>query len=276
MPDIIPFDVGSIEVVVFDVDGTLYRKDIEYTPGHGSVQTAHDFFRFLAFQRLRTQGAVPSEVSQRLIDEYGQRVEDGTLVDVVASIPDEIRGDYTGLVNHYGSNGKVFLNKFGTESSFLQQMLSHIKFDTILGADPRLQKTFDTLRQRGYRLGILTTEVYDTVAQVADVVGFQLGQFDMDTGDNYRILCAENVTDKKPSPEGFHRIVELYGVQNPRSVVYVGDHFGKDVEAPLKAGLQAVHVDPNHPKKGIGVADIENGRFEFAKINEVSAITELL
>ena len=64
------------------------KKDKEYVSGKGSIQTAHDFFRFSAFQRL-SAGDSPVNVSQRLVHEYQERTRKGELPEAIKSLPQE-------------------------------------------------------------------------------------------------------------------------------------------------------------------------------------------
>ena len=135
---------------------------------------------------------------------------------------------------------------------------------------------FHHLKQKNYHLGILTTEVFSTVKDVAEAMGFNLDDFRMDTGDQYHLLCAENVKEKKPSLEGFEKLIKLYGVDDHRKILYVGDSFGKDIETSLKTGLQAVHVVNSGPRESLAVADINGLKKEYAKINGLYALRDLL
>ena len=72
------FDPKIIEHVIFDVDGTMYRKDLEYRPGKGSIQTAHDFFKYKAHEML-ARGKNPLEIKKELAEEYQERARGGTL-----------------------------------------------------------------------------------------------------------------------------------------------------------------------------------------------------
>ena len=271
------FEASRIEHVIFDVDGTLYDKSIEYKPGRGSIQTAHDFFRFLAWQHLKESGSA-DEVALALVKEYKERAAvAGALSQRVEKIREDLKSEFLQKVEQHGSNGKVFVNEFRLDSGYLNgELLQHIEFGSILPRDPKLRDLFLTLKERGYGLGILTTEAYQTVVAVANALGFDLGMFSMPTGDHFPILCSENVKNKKPSPDGFLRLIDIYKTRDPKAIVYVGDHFGKDVEAALKVGLQAVHVTT-------GVKDIEyvsvmvdGTTREYAKIRNICVLEQIL
>lgn len=270
------FDPSKIEIVVFDVDGTFYNKEQEYISGVGSIQTAHDFFRYLAFQRLCKGTDSPQKIAEDLVSEYHKRIIDQTLKKRVASISDSKKARYANILTLYKSNGQLFTGEFGVSSTYLHEMLKYIKFESVLKANPELQSTFSYLKAKGYDLGILTTEVFETVKAVADVMGFDLSDFYMNTGDKYQILCAENVKQKKPSLEGFIRLNQIYGVDDPSKIVYVGDVFSKDVEPPLKCGQQAIQIVNSGSPFSIASVNVDGIEKEYAKINCIYLLKEIL
>lgn len=266
-----PFQATDIKTVIFDVDGTLYRKEEEYVEGRGSIQTAHDFFRYSAFQRLPNED--PLKLAEELDQEY-QRLKDGGLIEAVQAIPQDVKDQFEAFIKQYGSNGKALKGEFGVDSGYLQRMLSNIDFESVLCEDPELVATFEHLKNQGYNLGMLTTEVFKTVDTVARVMGFDLADFEMDTGDEYKILCSENVAEKKPSLEGFLRLIDMYG--DSRSIVYVGDKKEKDVEPPLETGMQAIHVVNKGPRVEMDTVNVGNEIRGYARINNVYDLREIL
>ena len=269
----IKFDKDTINAVIFDVDGTLYQKDNKSTDGCGSIQDAHDFFRYSAFQRL-SLGIPVEDVSRFLIDDYRERSKDHTLTEAIESIPLKIRLEFDELVKKYKSNGNVFRIEFGTSSTYLHNMLEKIRFDLILKRDEELIKTIEYLKQKEYNLGILTTETPRTVRTVLDTLGLNYKDFLMDTGDEYGILCSENVKNKKPSQEGFERLIEIYHPTDPRRIVYVGDDLDKDVKAAMSCGLQAIHI--SNPEKESDTRKINDEELEYKIIKRIYDLRTIL
>ena len=242
-------DKKAITNIIFDVDGTIYRKDIEYNPRLGSIQTAHDFFKYLAHQML-SEGTEPKEVSESLAAEYKSRVNDGTLKEKVASIENSVIKGWDEIVDKEGggSNGKAFDAHYKLKANghpnFLHRMLSNIDFRRTLDRDPKLLETFDYLEAQGYGLGFLTSEVYSTIEDVAVAMDFDLRRFHIgndinhpdlfsETDDrHYPIICRNN-SIAKPSTDGFDKVKRILGVEDSRTVVYVGDSKKKDVIPPL-------------------------------------------
>ena len=272
------FDQSRINCVGVYVDGTLYRKDVEYIPDHGSIQDSHDFFRFSAYERLK-QGQSPEQISQELVALYKAAIQEGTLKTFIDSVPDGLKSELGELIpRHRSSNARVMMDLFGTSSTFLHEMLSSIDFDFILAADPKLRQLIERLKDSGYKLGILTTEVYDTVQKVLRILGLDITDFHINTGHQIPILTTENVKEKKPSAEGFERLVKGFGASSPNNVVYVGDHIVKDIEGSIRCGLQSIHVLNRDDGEDFDFdnMDIEGDSVEYARARTIYDVEKVL
>lgn len=278
-----------VKHVIFDVDGTLYRKGVEYNQNTGSIQTAHDFFRYMAHQMLKG-GTEPGEVSSFLVNEYVRRVGDGTLNERVALIGESEKQEWNALVDEYGANGKVFdyhhgLKERGFEN-FLHNMLANIDFRRTLDKDPELIKTLEHLKSGGYDLGILTSELYSTIQDVADAMGFDMEDFHI--GDNpehpdlfsesdsrhYPIICRNN-SIAKPSTDGFERVMRILGA-NPEELVYVGDSKDKDIKPPLSLGWRAVLVLNKESPIKPAVIEVDGKEAGYTEIGYIYGLSEML
>lgn len=233
----------NITHVIFDVDGTIYEKSREYLPGHGSIEDAHEFFRYRTYTECQRLCEIKDEGSliERVVADYKQNNQNNTLLEAIESFSPELKIFYRDLVKKHGSNGKVFANEFGTDSGFFARIVGQTDFEAILREDKQLQEMIRTLKEREYQLGILTTERYSTILKVMEIMKLTLGDFSMENGTEYPILCSENVEKKKPSLEGFQKIVEVTGAA-PDQIVYVGDSLSKDIKPPLSMGINAVLV----------------------------------
>lgn len=264
------FNPKEIKYIFFDVDGTLYNKQKEYFPGRGSIADSHNFLRYFAYQKA-VEGVL--NFADAVVKEYRKHIQEGTLVQAVQQIPEGIKQEYDNLVIRHGSNGKVFAHEFCTDSSFLARIINKIDFKSILPKDQELQNMINQLKGSSYKLGILTTEVYGTVEQVFDALGLSVQDFSVDTGTKYPIFCAENIANKKPSNEGFMRIIESTKPEHPGQILYVGDHIKKDVEAAMKNGLQAALITYAGNEK-ISYNKINNK--EFVIIGKLTDLIDLL
>lgn len=269
------FNSEKIKIIVFDVNGTFYDKNKEYTKGAGTIQSAQNFFQINAYQKLSKDKTTLEKVSEELILEYNKLIEEGRLKEELENIPADIKRKYEEKVKECGSNGKVFVKLFGAKSNYLHEMLKNIKFKSILSENKELKEVIYYLKRKNYKLGILTTEVYETIKIISKQLGLDINDFYMDTGDEYPILCSENVKDKKPSNEGFEKILKIYKVENPREIVYVGDHFMKDIEAPIKVGLQAIQIESSQNDISKETVKFDGEEIEYMKINSLSRLKEI-
>ncbi|MFO7710606.1 MAG: HAD family hydrolase [Candidatus Woesearchaeota archaeon] len=235
-----------MKALIFDVDGTLYDKHREYRPGKGSINDAHNFFRQEAYKRALEGISDENRTIDEIVSSYKQHVSDNTVIDIIEP---EILSEFKDLVDKYGSNGKVFADGFGTDSSFLSTMISSIDFVSILAPDQNLIDTIEYLKSKDYTLGIMTTEAFSTVENAAEGLGLELVDFyfsphpELEGKDGmYPIICAENTLKKKPSLEPFQKILDVTGY-DPHEVTYIGDVKHKDIDPALSLGMDAVHVN---------------------------------
>ncbi len=283
--------LNDLSAVLFDVDGTIYQKDVEYNPKTGSIQVAHDFFKYLAHQMLK-EGIDPSEVSALLTREYQKRIREGTLKERVLSINPEERQEFDHLVEEYGANGRVFDHWHGLQEkgvqNFLHRLLSQIDFQATLGRDEKLLQLFDNLERKGYDLGIITSEVYDTIETMASAMGFDLERFFI--GDNkqdpdlyserdqrfYPFVCRNN-SIAKPDLDGFRKVLRILGVNDPKRLVYVGDSLTKDIVPALNCGWNAVLVT-NTPgfEVGMDTAIVGSQEVSYFKIGSIHDLSEVV
>ncbi|MBL7051177.1 HAD family hydrolase [Candidatus Woesearchaeota archaeon] len=277
------FNKDIVKHVIFDIDGTLYEKNKEYKQGKGSVQTAHDFFIFSAWHLMSNKPSQHKKIADyliadHLVEEYGFHAKQGTLKQEIEKIPEKSKLEYLSKLKKHGSNGKTFNNEFNLNNSkFLHEtMIQHIDFHSILNKDEKLQGTFDYLKNKDYNLGILTTETYKTAKDVASAMGFDLKDFHMGPGIGQLILCSKNVKNKKPSLEGFEKLINIYKPSNPSEIVYVGDHLIKDIETPLKLGIQAIHVTNKTDKIIHKTLKINNQDKNYLEIKDVYNLKEVL
>ncbi|MBT3814490.1 HAD hydrolase-like protein [Candidatus Woesearchaeota archaeon] len=243
------FEEIDITHLFLDVDGTLFNKKKEYILGSGSIEDVHEFFRYVTFTEALKQGNEinENELIEKVVEEYHCRIHENNLLEYTARFSNNLKRHYHDLVRKHGSNGKVFTHEFETSPGFFAKIVGKTDFSSILTKDHKLIDTIDTIKQKGIQLGLLTTERYDTVTTIANVLGLSLDDFVVNTGAEYPILCSENVKEKKPSLEGFQKIITITNA-TPNKIAYVGDSLTKDVHPPLSLGMNAIHVTwKDHP-----------------------------
>lgn len=87
----------------------------------------------------------------------------------------------------------------------------------------------ETLKQRGYRLGLVTNGNSRPAA-----LGLERA-FEV-------IVVAADCGFRKPDPRIYHHTADRFGVK-PGACVHVGDHVVEDVQAAAAAGMRAVWID---------------------------------
>lgn len=95
-----------------------------------------------------------------------------------------------------------------------------------------------TLRERGYRIGLLTN---GSEAQQLE----KLARTGLDAAFD-AVCISEQIGVQKPDPRAFTLLAERLGV-DPQACVFVGDDPDKDVRGARRAGMRAVLVDRADP-----------------------------
>ncbi|MDP4172072.1 MAG: pyrophosphatase PpaX [Bacillota bacterium] len=95
-----------------------------------------------------------------------------------------------------------------------------------------VKETVHALKEKGYKLGIVTTKIYDVVMKGLRLMGL----------DEYFevIVCLDHVEKAKPDPEPIFKALELLDAQ-PVEAIMVGDNY-HDILAGKNAGTQTAGV----------------------------------
>jgi putative hydrolase of the HAD superfamily len=190
----------AIKAVFFDLDGTLYDRDLLVA---GLVAEQYHAFR----DELRG-------VSQ---DQFGRRIvelDDHGYADKSAV--------YQTVAVEWGLN--TDLSSRLVDDFWLRYHAHCVVTDDVLF-------TLKTLRDHGLRLGVITNGRADWQRQKLDALGI--------TSWFETILISESEGVKKPDAEIFHRALSRCGVR-AREAVFVGDHPEADIAGATAAGLLAI------------------------------------
>lgn len=98
----------------------------------------------------------------------------------------------------------------------------------------RTADTLEALRERGYRLGVISN-ADGRVEALLEAVGLR-SYFEL-------VIDSGVVGIDKPDPRIFHLAAEGMGIE-PAEAVYVGDIYEIDVQGARAAGMRAVLIDP--------------------------------
>jgi FMN phosphatase YigB (HAD superfamily) len=197
-----PFDWKPIRLVVFDVDGTLYRQRplrirmaaalIAYSLRSGSFQA----LRVLQEYRKRREHFGDREIEafeEHLASEVAERF---------AIAPDLVR-------------------------SIVSEWIDARPLPMLLACRySRIDVLFERIRASGRAIGILSDYPADTKLAA---LGLRADY----------VVSAGDVGFLKPHPRGLQRIMAMAG-QSPDTTVLIGDRMERDGEAARRAGVQAL------------------------------------
>ena len=98
---------------------------------------------------------------------------------------------------------------------------------------PEVPKLSTALKDKGYRLGILSNG--PTEHQLKKITSLGLTQFIM----SHFIFISDELGIAKPDPAIFNIVAKKVNYQ-PKELLYIGDTWANDVAAPIEAGWQAI------------------------------------
>jgi putative hydrolase of the HAD superfamily len=105
---------------------------------------------------------------------------------------------------------------------------------------PDSRATLETLKRRGYRLGLLSNTWWAADWHNADLATHGLAEF-LD-----ELVYTSDLPHSKPHPSVFREVTERLGVK-PAACVMVGDRMADDIVGALGAGLRAVWKRTDRP-----------------------------
>jgi putative hydrolase of the HAD superfamily len=193
-------DLGAVEAVVFDLDGTLLD-------------------RRLSFERF-------------VRDQWERFARDLQSVDQAEYVRTAIELDRDG----YAPRNELFagaLTRFGLRSELAETLLRDYRagFPSACVLFPDAARTLSSLRAAGLKLGLITNGSVRMQSSKLKCLAL------VPAFDAVLISDAEGVS--KPDPEIFRRALERLGT-TPGHAVFVGDHPDVDVSGARSAGMKAV------------------------------------
>ena len=102
--------------------------------------------------------------------------------------------------------------------------------------DPLVAPLFDTLAERGYRIGVLSNTIWPRERH--EDIFRRDGVLDRIDGAVY----SSEIDWTKPHPEAFRAALRAVGGSDPATAVFVGDRLFDDIHGAKSAGMRAVLV----------------------------------
>lgn len=212
-----------IKAIIFDLGGTLIEYAGEHerwpeleTPGFMAAYTVlqQAGINLPEFEQVRQTGfaLLPQRWQQATRGEANLR-----LVDLLAEtlLACEIAAVSSPLLSQAASRYQAAIQQQATMIPDAPQVLA-------------------TLKEAGYRLGLLSNTMFEGQAHVADLERFGLAAF-FDT-----MLFSGDAGQWKPTAAPFLQVAERLGVR-PETAVYIGDDPASDVVGGRQAGMRTVH-----------------------------------
>ncbi len=122
------------------------------------------------------------------------------------------------------------------EPEFLRQVISleqELLYARIVEVGPTALSTLEELRQRGYRLGLVSN-----FCNLVDVVYLNIDRLGLLQYFEQSVLSCE-VGWRKPSPRIYAAICEKMAVV-PENCLFIGDRLIEDIRGPQQAGMRAI------------------------------------
>lgn len=195
-------------------------------------------------------------VARWLLSRHMHDVEDACREEYAQQMCAENAGGYV----DYGTFFHEFITRWPFDEGVTGELLLweyHRLFPLCSCLYPETVKVLCELRERGYRIGIITNGNPLLQNRKLDLTGMRLYT------DTTLISGDENV--HKPHPELFLRAAARLGV-SPQNCVFVGDHPVNDIQGALGAGMRAIYINTRH------LDEHPDGVTEIQKLSEILTI----
>lgn len=234
-------DPKPIRTIVFDLDDTL-----RYNEPHAHVFIS-DFAETL---RGRPLTQLERRAGQRWEHQYWASSKELTT---------DITAYKEGTQEFWVNYGVRSLRSLGFEDTEAQQYAAQVheymreNYSPVSHVLPETREALATLRQRGYRIGLLTNRPKPVHAEMNTIA--------LDLHMDF-FLAASQLGAYKPDKQIFLRMLDFLRASK-ESVLYVGDNYYADILGARGAGLQCLLLN-------------WSGLYEDPDCDEIGAITDLL
>jgi FMN phosphatase YigB (HAD superfamily) len=143
-----------------------------------------------------------------------------------------VQSEFEDLYSRYGSNSAVF-RSLGLPSDYWQQQFNTLDETQYFTPDIRVYKTLDTLRH------VVPISMFTNVTAARNLR--TLTTIGVDPTWFTHLLTGDDITERKPALDGFHKLIELSGLR-PEQLLYVGDRVDVDVVPAKALGIKTAVV----------------------------------
>lgn len=136
--------------------------------------------------------------------------------------------EFLELYKKHGSNSAVF-RALGQPSSYWMKALDNMDFTAILKPDHEISQTLAALKDK-VPISLFTNFVRYRIDGLLNHLQIPPEYFT-------HILTGDDITERKPNLEGFHKMIEITGIP-ANQILYIGDRLDVDVKPANAVGLQ--------------------------------------
>lgn len=157
------------------------------------------------------------------------------------------------------------LESFGVRLSFIEALQFQEQYEKELSSltlFPEVPTLLPRLKAAGFKLGIITNGPVGHQYNKIRTLGL------LEYVDEEMIFISDAVGSAKPDPQIFHYVSEKASLP-PEDLLYIGDTWANDIDAPIKAGWQAIWFNHRMRKSETSVQPL-------AEINQLSSILTIV
>jgi len=140
--------------------------------------------------------------------------------------------DYDALYKQYGSNSAVF-RSLGMPSDFWHKAFDELDVSSLLSPDFDTISTLKAIKKT-LPISLFTNIKPNTIKNV-------LAHLQIPITDFTYIISGDDIKERKPNLEGFHKMVELTNLP-PDEIMYVGDRIDVDIKPAKAVGMKTCLV----------------------------------
>ena len=211
-----------VRCVLFDLDGTLYDSP-EY-----SDRLETEIVRFVS-ERLELGESETKELLNQ------RRKQLGTLTRTIQSLGID-------------------------RNAFFDAMAARIEPSHHIPVDPMVHSVLETLRQRGFKVGLVSNSGRPLVRKILAAIGLEEDLFD--------VIVTSTEAEPKPSPQPFQLATEKLACA-VEEIVYVGDREEAEIRPARHFGLKTILVNRSGAVQNVS-ADIV-----IRSVSEVLNVVEI-
>jgi len=215
-------NILHVRCVLFDLDGTLYDS-----PEYSECLEA-EIVRFVSEKLALDEGKTKELLDQR-------RKQLGTLTRTIQSLGID-------------------------RNAFFDAMAARIEPSHHIPVDPMVRSVLETLRQRGFKVGLVSNSGRPLVRKILAAIGLEEDLFD--------VIVTSTEAEPKPSPQPFQLATEKLACA-VEEIVYVGDREEAEIRPAKHFGLKTILLNRAGAAQGAS-ADLMIGT-----LAEVLSVLEL-